>query len=78
MLLEGVGAARNTFRPYLAYSIWVETERAVRLQRGIDRDGEESRAQWERWMDGEDEYIARERPAEYVNVVLPGDQDLWR
>jgi hypothetical protein len=53
-------------------------ERAVRLQRGIDRNGEDSRAQWERWMDEEDDYVARERPAEHVDVVLPGDQGLWR
>jgi uridine kinase len=78
VLLEGVSAARSAFRPYLAYTIWVETERAVRLQRGIDRDGEDSRAQWERWMDEEDDYVARERPSEHVDVVLPGDEDLWR
>jgi uridine kinase len=78
VLLEGVSATRNAFRPYLTYTIWVETERAARLQRGIDRDGGNSRAQWERWMDEEDDYIAREHPAEHVDVVLPGDQDLWR
>lgn len=78
VLLEGVSATRNAFRSYLAYTIWVETERAARLQRGIDRDGEDSRAQWERWMDEEDDYVARERPAEHVDVVLSGDQDLWR
>lgn len=78
VLLEGVTAARRAFRPYLAYAVWVETDRAVRLQRGIDRDGEKARAQWERWMADEDDYIARERPAEHVNVVLRGDQGLWR
>ena len=78
VLLEGVSAARAAFRPYLAFTVWVETDRAVRLQRGIDRDGEDSRAQWERWMDDEDDYVARERPVEHVDVVLPGDQDLWR
>jgi uridine kinase len=78
VLLEGVSAARNAFRPYLAFTIWVETERAVRLQRGIDRDGEDSRAQWELWMHAEDDYVVRERPAEHVDVVVAGDQDLWR
>jgi uridine kinase len=77
VLLEGVSAARSAFRPYLAYAVWVETDRAVRLQRGIDRDGEDARAQWGRWMAGEDDYIARERPAEHVDLVLPGDQGLW-
>jgi uridine kinase len=78
VLLEGVSAVRNAFRPYLAFTVWVETDRAVRLQRGIDRDGEDSRAQWERWMDEEDHYVARERPVAHVDAVVPGDQDLWR
>ena len=78
VLLEGVTAARSAFRPYLAYAIWVETDRAVRLQRGIDRDGENAREQWERWMADEDDYIARERPAEHVDLVLHGDRGLWR
>ena len=78
VLLEGVTATRSAFRPYLAYSIWLESDRAVRLQRGIDRDGEEARAQWERWMAAEDRYIEAEQPADHVDLVLPGDRDLWR
>jgi uridine kinase len=78
VLLEGVTAARSAFRPYLAFSIWVETDRAMRLQRGINRDGQASRAQWESWMAKEDDYISRERPAEHVDLVLRGDQNLWR
>lgn len=77
VVLEGVTASRTAFRPYLAYSIWIETDRAVRLQRGIDRDGEEARAQWEEWMAAEDRYVESEKPAEHVNVVLHGDRELW-
>ena len=78
VVLEGVTASRRVFRPYLAYSIWIETPRAVRLQRGIDRDGEDARVQWERWMAEEDRYIESERPHDHVDVVLRGDRDLWR
>jgi uridine kinase len=78
VLLEGVSASRTAFRPFLAYAVWVETDRAVRLRRGLDRDGEDSRGQWELWMQEEDAYVARERPAEHVDLVVPGDQDLWR
>jgi uridine kinase len=77
VLLEGVTASREAFRPYLAYSIWVEAPRDVRLRRGLDRDGEAAREDWERWMAGEDAYIAREQPAEHADVVLRGDQDIW-
>jgi len=77
VILEGVTASREAFRPYLAYSIWIETPRELRLRRGIDRDGEHMRPHWEEWMAGEDRYIRRERPAEHADVVLRGDQDLW-
>lgn len=78
VVLEGVSATRAAFRPYLAYAIWVETDRAVRLERGLARDGEDSRGQWELWMAAEDAYVARERPADHADVVLPGDRDLWQ
>jgi uridine kinase len=78
VVLEGVTASRRVFRPYLAYSIWIETARALPLQRGIDRDGENARVDWERWMAEEDRYIESERPYEHVDVVLRGDRDLWR
>lgn len=78
VVVEGVTASRSAFRPYLAYSIWIETDRAARLQRGMDRDGEDARGQWERWMQAEDHYIECERPAQHANIVVPGDKDLWQ
>jgi uridine kinase len=77
VILEGVTASREAFRPYLAYSVWIETPREVRLQRGLERDGEQARAQWEQWMEAEDRYVERERPAEHADSVLPGDEELW-
>jgi uridine kinase len=78
VVLEGVTASREAFRPYLAYAIWIETPRALRLARGLERDGEGARADWERWMAAEDRYVEREQPAEHADLVLPGDLDLWR
>jgi uridine kinase len=78
LILEGVGASREAFRPFLTYSIWVDVPRSLRLRRGLERDGQEARGQWEKWMSEEDDYIERERPQEWADVVLPGDRDLWR
>jgi uridine kinase len=72
LVLEGVSASRDAFQPFLTYSIWVEAPRAVRLSRGLERDGEEARAQWEQWMAEEDEYVRRERPRERADVVVSG------
>jgi uridine kinase len=78
VILEGVTATRAAFRPFLAYSIWIETERPLRLQRGINRDGEAARQQWERWMEQEDRFIEAERPEDHADVVVRGDRNLWR
>jgi uridine kinase len=77
VILEGVTASRQAFRPYLAYSIWVETPRDLRLRRGLERDGEAARGAWTDWMEAEDRYIKSERPADRADLVVPGDQNLW-
>lgn len=77
VILEGVSASREAFRPFLTYSIWIETPRYLRLRRGLERDGDEARAQWEEWMAEEDDYVDRERPQDNVDLILPGDRDLW-
>jgi uridine kinase len=72
VVLEGVSSSREAFRPYLAFSIWVETPGELRLARGLARDGEEMRAQWRQWMAAEDEYVARERPSDHADAVVSG------
>lgn len=72
LIIEGVSSSRKAFRPYLALSVWVETPREERLRRGLERDGEESRSQWEEWMRQEDEYVARENPHENADLVVSG------
>ena len=89
VILEGVSASREAFRPYLTYSIWIDASRDVRLSRGLGRDHQvrishglqpnpkEALANWERWMADEDGYVAREKPQEHVDQTIPGDKSLW-
>jgi uridine kinase len=72
LVLEGVSACREAFRPFLAYTVWVETPADERLRRGLERDGEHARAQWEDWMREEEDYRLRERPDVYANAVVTG------
>jgi len=76
IIVEGVSSSREAFRPYVAYSVWIETPRDERLRRGLERDGESARAQWDEWMAREDEYIQQEKPAERADVVIDGTADL--
>jgi uridine kinase len=77
VILEGVTASRRTFRPYLTYLIWVEAPPELRLRRGLERDGDDARAQWESWMAAEENYRAIECPHERADLVVRGDRDLW-
>jgi uridine kinase len=76
VVLEGVSASRDAFRPFLTYAIWVETPRRLRLARGLERDGDAARPQWDEWMAAEDAYVERERPHERADAVLRGDEVL--
>jgi uridine kinase len=82
MILEGVSAARREFRPYLAYSIWVETPADVCRERGIARDladnpdgksRAELEADWRRWHAYEDDYVARDDPRGHADAIVKGD-----
>ena len=72
VVLEGVSSARRAVADRLSLAIWVETPRAVRLARGIDRDGEEMRGQWDAWMAEEDAHYAADRTTERADVIVDG------
>lgn len=74
LILEGVSSSREAFRPYIAFSIWIETPRQERLRRGLERDGETARTQWEEWMESEDEYIEREHPEQKADLIINGTE----
>ncbi len=79
MILEGVSASRSEFRRYLSFSIYIETNRELRLKRGIERDGEEMLLLWQQWMVEEDEYMLRDQPQKYADLVLSGNtEDMLR
>ena len=72
VILEGVSSSRDEFRPFLDFSIWVETPGGERLRRGLVRDGEDARAQWEQWMEQEEEWADRQHPKDHTDVIVSG------
>jgi uridine kinase len=72
VILEGVSAMRREFEPYLAFRIWVETPRELRLRRGVERDGEAMRAQWLEWTAAEDAHFARDDPWSRADAIVSG------
>ena len=70
MILEDVSASRPEFRSYLSFSVYIETDRELRLKRRIERDGEEILPLWQQWMTEEDECVLRDQPQKYADLVL--------
>ena len=59
LVLEGVGCWSPAIASAVGVLVWVEAETALRLGRGIARDGEHMRPQWEQWRVDEDALFAR-------------------
>lgn len=63
VIVEGVYSTRVELAQFYDLTVWVECPRAVRLARGIQRDGEASRHKWENeWMPAEDRYVKEHSP----------------
>jgi uridine kinase len=75
LIVEGVSSLRDELGRYWDYGIWVELPRALRLERGVDRDGEALRSKWtDVWMPEEDAYFRRQRPDLKADLVIDGSE----
>lgn len=70
LVLEGVGCAPAGLAHLVTVLVWVEAPADLRLRRGLERDGERLRPQWERWQVDEAAHFARERTRERADVVV--------
>lgn len=81
MILEGVTALRNEFRPYLDFGIFVDTPREICLQRGFERDkGQDKKSDneikqlWRDWYANEETYINHDKPQHYADLIVNGNK----
>lgn len=73
VIVEGVSSTREELSDRWDLTVWVSTPRAVRLERGLARDGAAMRRRWlEVWMPEEDAYVVAQRPAERVDLLVMG------
>jgi uridine kinase len=72
VVIEGLSSSREKFRPYLSLAAWVDAPRELRLERGIERDGESMRGAWLDWMASEDEWAAEEDPRSHADLIVSG------
>jgi uridine kinase len=73
VVVEGNYTTRRELFPVYDFTMWVDAPRELRLERGVRRGGPDTRERWlTEWMPEEDRYVAAERPAERVDLVLDG------
>ncbi|MFO7244308.1 MAG: 4-amino-4-deoxy-L-arabinose transferase [Actinomycetes bacterium] len=72
LLVEGVGVAQRRARELASIVVWVEAPWEVRLARGLERDGEHMRAEWERWEAEQNAHHAREATRSSADAVVDG------
>ena len=71
LVLEGVGAGSRTHRALTSALAWVSGGTPeLRLARGIARDGEQMRPQWEQWRLDEDDLHSRLGTRDHADVVV--------
>ena len=70
LVLEGVGCWSPAIASSVGVLVWVEAESALRLGRGIARDGEHMRPQWEQWRLDEDALFARLGTRQSADLVV--------
>lgn len=72
LVIEGCASGARSGAPYLSFLIWVDAPEAVRMRRGIERDGETFRPHWERWAAQERVHFASEGTWNRADIRLDG------
>ncbi len=69
LIVEGCGALSRANRALATSGIWLELDAEERRRRSSARDHGRFDLYWEPWAAQEDEFIAREHPAELADLV---------
>lgn len=72
LVVEGVGSGSGSYASSVTTLVWVEAPRELCLGRGLARDGEAMRPEWEQWMADEEALFRRERTRERADMLVDG------
>jgi hypothetical protein len=72
VIIDGVSSARRGVAGDLALAVWIHAPRAVRLARGLERDGEDAQPAWKAWMAAEDAHFQADDTIPRCGVLVDG------
>lgn len=72
LVVEGVGVAQEAARPYASVVVWVDAPWDERLRRGLERDGDAMRDDWERWEADERHFHVQHGTDAAADILIDG------
>ncbi len=72
LVVEGCGSCPRAADPWAVLRVWVEAPRALRLARGLARDGAEHEGHWRRWQEREPVLFAAEDTRARADLLVDG------
>ena len=76
LIVEGVTSCDRDAAHWQSLRLWVETSNEIRLDRGIERDGEFQRDHWLEWMRWERDHFAEQATRSRAHVIVDGDPSI--
>jgi uridine kinase len=76
LIVEGVTSCDRDADTWQSLKVWIETTNEVRLDRGIERDGEALRDHWLEWMRWERDHFATENTRARADLIVDGNPTL--
>jgi uridine kinase len=72
LVVEGCGSSPRVLDPWAVLRVWVEAPAALRVARGLARDGETLESQWRTWQRTEAAEFARENTRARADLRIDG------
>ena len=72
LIVEGCGSSPRALAPWTTLRIWIEAPPAVRLSRGLLRDGAALEPEWRAWQRAEEVEFAREDTRARADLRVDG------
>lgn len=76
LVVEGVTSCDRDAGHWQSLRLWIETSNEVRLDRGIERDGEAQRDHWLEWMRWERDHFADQATRSRAHVIVDGNPSI--
>lgn len=76
VVIEGVGVAQRAARPFASLVVYVEAPWDVRLARGLARDGDAMRTEWDQWQLAESVFLEAEGTRAAADAIVDGTQPI--